>query len=326
VPKRYSLSGDSLAQVKVAIKAARTPAELRRALCVWLPAALSLTAEQTATGLACGLATVEQVQHRHRRLGVSAFRDHPKRAFPPGAAQELAAALKRARSPDEFRRLQCVALRAILDLDARQVGAAVGWAPATVSAIQSLYFRRGEAALVRALDPPAAVFPAGGSAEKLLAAMQNARRVADFRQALCLYLRIVLRFSSIQVAQILGWHQASVSHLHHKYLREGDAALRGAGRGGRRWKLLTREEEAEVLRKLAGQAWFNGLVEFSKIHAAFEKKAGHPVPVSVVLEILDRHHWVPGLVYVTPRQTRLPEGERRARAAEFRVNEAPMRF
>ncbi|HUI42143.1 MAG TPA: helix-turn-helix domain-containing protein [Terriglobia bacterium] len=307
--KRRSLSGESIREIKAAMKAARTADDLRRLLCVWLPEALGLSAAQTTQAVGWRASSVANVRGRYLRGGLSGLEDHRQPPLPPGTAPALAAALRRAEGLDGFRRIQCLLLRALWGLDAAQVGTAVGWARGTVSEVQSEYLRHGQAALA-----PARSAAGSAEAQKLAAAMKDARDVEELRRAQCLFLRVGLGYSSREVARIVGWRQSSVSHWHTRYLREGDAALRRPGRGrGRargRWRLLSVAGEAEVLRRLARQASFNGLLEFSVIQRAFEEAAGHPVHPAVVVEILLRHGWAPGLVYVTPRQTRIPAEER----------------
>ena len=53
----------------------------------------------------------------------------PARPFPKGASQQLAKALKQARSQSEFQRIQCLWLRASLGLGGGQVAQAIGWQP-----------------------------------------------------------------------------------------------------------------------------------------------------------------------------------------------------
>ena len=71
----------------------------------------------------------------------------PSRPFPKGASQQLAKALKQARSKSEFQRIQCLWLRASLGLGADQVAKAIGWQPTSVRRLQAQYLKEGEAVL-----------------------------------------------------------------------------------------------------------------------------------------------------------------------------------
>ncbi|HUI43858.1 MAG TPA: hypothetical protein VL523_18000 [Terriglobia bacterium] len=228
-----------------------------------------------------------------------------RRVLSEDAVQKIKAAVAHTRDKAEYRRALCVWLPAALTLSNAEVAEAVGWPLGSVCRVQWEYRRRGEAALLAA---GRAAPPAEDAAHRLRAAMKHAHSAPELRRAQCLFMRVVLGLSSSLVAAILGWDQSSVSHLHRKYLRQGDAALQGFGRGGARRQILSKTQEAEVLRNLARQAWPNGLLMFTVIHRAFEEAAGRPLKASSVRAILDRHGWVLAAVFVTPGQTRIPEG------------------
>jgi transposase len=62
-------------------------------------------------------------------------------------AEELKAALLRARTKGQFQRAQCLWLRVALRLDAREVATALGWSVYAVRNLQSRYIRDGMAVL-----------------------------------------------------------------------------------------------------------------------------------------------------------------------------------
>ncbi|HUI44348.1 MAG TPA: helix-turn-helix domain-containing protein [Terriglobia bacterium] len=302
--KHRALSEDELQQLKTAMRAARTPAELRRLQCVWLPEALGVSAADTARALGWRAQSVHAVLKRHKRFGVSALRDHGVRPLPPGSAKALRTALRRAGSLEEFRLIQCVALRASLGLDASQVVEAVGWSRGAVGRVQSDYVRLGAAALVPAGAEPLAE----GFANRLRGAMKNARNVPEFRRAQCVYMRVVQGLSTSRVAGILGWTRNTVTHLHHLYLRHGEAVLRGPGRGGaRRRQPLTRKQEDAVLRKLGRERYDYGFLMYPVIHRAFEEAAGCPLTTAYVVSVLQRHGWMIAAVVTVHRRKYRPQ-------------------
>src|SRR3982751_5440598 len=67
--------------------------------------------------------------------------------LPDGAAERLAAMLKKAKSKADYQRIQCVWLRAALGLRAAQIAAALGWQVGSVRQLHSDYLRQGEAVL-----------------------------------------------------------------------------------------------------------------------------------------------------------------------------------
>ena len=67
--------------------------------------------------------------------------------MPEGAAESLRKRLTEAQSKSEFQRVQCIWLRASLELSASQVAVAIGWHPNSVKKLQSEYLRKGESVL-----------------------------------------------------------------------------------------------------------------------------------------------------------------------------------
>jgi hypothetical protein len=72
-----------------------------------------------------------------------------RRPLPEGTAEKLKAAMKKAKTKDEYRRVLCVWLRHVLGLSANQIGAVLLWSPAYVREVHSEYLRHGEAAFAR---------------------------------------------------------------------------------------------------------------------------------------------------------------------------------
>lgn len=72
----------------------------------------------------------------------------PRRSFPERSRQRLAALLEQAETVGEFKRIQCVWLRAGLDLSVAEIATAVGLSPASVRCFHSRYLKRGETALL----------------------------------------------------------------------------------------------------------------------------------------------------------------------------------
>lgn len=69
-----------------------------------------------------------------------------KRPFPDGSTEKLKAAMKKARTKDEYRRVLCLWLRKALGLNAEQVATALTWSVAHVRFVQARYLRMGETA------------------------------------------------------------------------------------------------------------------------------------------------------------------------------------
>jgi transposase len=69
------------------------------------------------------------------------------RRFPENSVEELRAALERARTKEQFQRVQCLWLRAALGLSAQQVATALGWTLCAVYKHQWRYLKKGAAML-----------------------------------------------------------------------------------------------------------------------------------------------------------------------------------
>lgn len=71
----------------------------------------------------------------------------PGRPLPEGAKEDLGVLLKQAKNKSEFQRIQCLWLRASLNLGAAEVAMAIGWKPGSVRQLQARYFKEGAGAL-----------------------------------------------------------------------------------------------------------------------------------------------------------------------------------
>ncbi|HEY6291246.1 MAG TPA: hypothetical protein VI455_06735 [Terriglobia bacterium] len=130
-----------------------------------------------------------------------------------------------------------------------------------------------------------------GALEEAQAALQRARTADQLRRAQCVWMRLSLGMNAFQIAKAMGWSVWSVRGVQSLYRRKGARALEGPGRGGRRYEVLTRDAEADLLNRLRAEAWPNAVLEFRDIHQAVELAAGRPVAPSTVHRMLTRHGW-----------------------------------
>jgi len=72
----------------------------------------------------------------------------PRKPFPIGAAQRLSRVMDEAKNVGEFKRIQCVWLRAALDMPVEEIAKATGLAPASVRCYHSRYMKGGKNALL----------------------------------------------------------------------------------------------------------------------------------------------------------------------------------
>ena len=114
---------------------------------------------------------------------------------------------------------------------------------------------------------------------------------ADFQRVQCLWLRASMGLSSYEVADSVGLSSGTVKIIQSKYFKEGEAALIGVGRGGRRNENMSFEEESKLLSSFTEKASKGGVLVVSEIKAYYESKVGHFVPKSTIYRMLSRHGW-----------------------------------
>lgn len=121
--------------------------------------------------------------------------------------------------------------------------------------------------------------------------LHQAKTKADFQRAQCLWLRAALNLDSAETALAVGWKQSTVRIIQSRYLREGEKVLIGKGRGGKRYSILTLEEEEELLASFLEKARAGGVLVIGEVKAVYEQKAGKKVPKSTIYRMLARHGW-----------------------------------
>src|SRR5579859_353766 len=127
--------------------------------------------------------------------------------------------------------------------------------------------------------------------EQSQAALKRARTADQLRRAQCVWMRLGLGMNAFQIAKAVGWSVWSVRGVQSQYRRKGVAVFEGLGRGGRRYEVLTRDAEVDLLNRLRAEAWPNVVLEFRDIHQAVERAAGRTVAPSTVHRMLTRHGW-----------------------------------
>ena len=133
-------------------------------------------------------------------------------------------------------------------------------------------------------------FPKGTS-ERMCALMSEARNISELKRAQCIYFRSEHGLPPQQIADMVGFDVGTVRNLHSAFLRDGEAALKLSGKGGRYHAYLTEEEEASWLEGFRDAGENGGILEVGRIQAAFEEKVGRKVAKSTVYDLLHRHGW-----------------------------------
>jgi transposase len=121
--------------------------------------------------------------------------------------------------------------------------------------------------------------------------LKSTRSKVDYQRVQCLWLRAELGLNSTQIAAAVGFTKGTVRVIQFKYFAQGESALIGEGRGGRRHQYLSVEEEDDLLRSFFDKAREGGILVISEIKNAYEKKVGRPVNKTTVYRMLERHGW-----------------------------------
>jgi transposase len=127
--------------------------------------------------------------------------------------------------------------------------------------------------------------------ESLEGLLAKTKSKADFQRVQCVWLRVLLGLSSILVAKAIGWSPGTVKQVWSRFFADGESALVGKGRGGRRRQNLSIEEEEILLERFLGSAKAGNLLVVSEVKAAYEEAVGRRVPKSTVYRMLTRHGW-----------------------------------
>jgi transposase len=129
------------------------------------------------------------------------------------------------------------------------------------------------------------------TAERMERLLKSTESLDEYRRIQSIYLRSRYGFCAEQIAEWVGLQLQTIRNLHSAYLREGEAALYGKGRGGRRQALLSREAEDELLADFEVDGKLGAIVEVHRVQRAYEEKVGRAVAKSTVYRLLHRHGW-----------------------------------
>ena len=130
-----------------------------------------------------------------------------------------------------------------------------------------------------------------GAKERVAELLRRTKTKSDFQRVLCVWLRAAFGFRAAQIAQMVGWSEGRVWQVHADYLRQGETALLGVGRGGPRHCNFTEVEEDAILASLLAEAGDGEVVTAGEVKAAYERRLGRRAPKSTVYRMLDRHGW-----------------------------------
>ncbi len=126
--------------------------------------------------------------------------------------------------------------------------------------------------------------------EQLRQRMLGSEEREQFQRWQALYLT-GLGLAASAVARYVGVSAGTVHQWVYRYNRAGPEQIVLAGRGGRRFGLLSLEQEARLLEGLRSEAERGQVVAAFRIRQAVKKKAGQAVSKDYLYDLLHRHRW-----------------------------------
>ena len=137
---------------------------------------------------------------------------------------------------------------------------------------------------------PKKQFPKG-TTEKMEQLLKSSKDLNEYKKIQCIYFRAKFDYDAGLIAQITGYKLQTVRNIQSSFLKEGLKSLKISKKGGRYNSIFTFDEEKEFIKQFEDKAKQGGIIEVSKIHKAYEKKAGKKVAKSTIYRMLDRHNW-----------------------------------
>ena len=127
--------------------------------------------------------------------------------------------------------------------------------------------------------------------EELLSWLKEAPTVEAYQKRLAVWLTYLGPFHAQEVAKMLGVSKQAVWLWLGQYNNHGPGGLGRNGRGGRRWSLISWEEEEALLKSLEDRAVTGQLLTAKQLLLEGSQAVGHEVSLGYVYALLRRHRW-----------------------------------
>jgi transposase len=127
--------------------------------------------------------------------------------------------------------------------------------------------------------------------EQLVAWVKEAPDKSAYQRRLAIWLTHVGPFAAHRVADLLAVSTQAVLKWVAEYNTLGPSGLDRKGRGGRRWGLMTLDEERAFLCEHLAQAEAGDLLTAKQLASALAKKLGQEVSIDYIYGLLHRHQW-----------------------------------
>jgi transposase len=140
------------------------------------------------------------------------------------------------------------------------------------------------------MRPPSRLSP-WFTPDELVAWLQEAPDKASYQRRLAIWLTHLGPFPAGEVAAMLGISKQAVWKWVSAYNRQGPGGLDREGRGGRRWGLLSEEEERALLARFAARAKSGDIVSAKQLLPEVCEAVGREVSLAYVYKLLHRQQW-----------------------------------
>jgi hypothetical protein len=111
---------------------------------------------------------------------------------------------------------------------------------------------------------------AEGALDEMQAALRRARTADELRRAQCVRMRLGMGMKALEIAK--AWAGGVVGSRRAVAVpAKGAGVFEGPGRGGRRYEVVTRDAEVDLLNRLRAEAWPNAVLKFRDIHQTVER-------------------------------------------------------
>lgn len=127
--------------------------------------------------------------------------------------------------------------------------------------------------------------------DQLMAWVKEAPDKGAYQRRLVVWLTHSARLPAHRIADLLVVSVQSVWKWLGEYNTLGPAGLDRKGRGGRRWALMTLDEEHAFLLQHLAQAESGDILTAKHLHSALCQRLGQDVSLDYVYKLLHRHDW-----------------------------------
>jgi transposase len=126
--------------------------------------------------------------------------------------------------------------------------------------------------------------------EQIRKEMQGSATRGQFQRWQAIYL-IIKGLPVEQVAEYVGVAKGTIHQWVFQYNHQGPESFSLQGRGGRRFGMMSVEEEADLLESIRTEAERGEIVGAFWLRAMVEKRLGRKVSKDYLYDLLHRHDW-----------------------------------